>query len=209
VLNSLTTHDRPTYATERLGALSDGVFAIVLTLLVLDLKIPERPDQAGAAELLADLEEQIPNFLAWLISFVLLARFWVVHHAVVASLARCDVVTFAWNFLVLGLVSLVPFAAGLIGSYEYDALAVSIFAITLGLTGLSLGLLARHAATATRLRRSDEFSDVQWHSTYHTTIVPAFALASLLLLAVEEVASLLVWAIEPIVAWVGSRRRRP
>jgi len=200
--------DRPTYATERLGALSDGVFSIVLTLLVLDLKIPELPSGFGEQQMAADLEGQIPNFMAWLISFILLARFWIVHHAVVATLARCHTGTMVWNFVVLGLVSLVPFAAGLIGTYEYDPLAVSIFAVTLGATGVAIGLFARHAATETYLRKSEQVTDIQWHWKYHSRILPLFALASILLLAVEEAASLALWAFEPAAAWFGATRQR-
>jgi uncharacterized membrane protein len=197
--------DRPTYATDRLGALSDGVFAIVLTLLVLDLKIPELPPGVGEQDLIFDLEGQIPNFLAWLISFILLARFWIVHHAVVATLARCHTGTMVRNFIVLALVSLVPFASSLIGMYEYDWIAVAIFAIVLGGCGLAIGLFARHAATEAHLHRTGEVTDVLWHWKYHSRILPLVALTSILLLTVEEVASLVVWAIEPV-AWVSFTR---
>ncbi len=200
--------NRPTYATDRLGALSDGVFAIVLTLLVLDLKIPELPPQFGEQQMIADLKGQIPNFLAWLISFILLARFWIVHHAVIASLARCHTETMVWNFVVLGLVSLVPFAAGLVGTYEFDPLAISIFAIMLGATGLSVGLLARHAASETYLHKSEqEVTNIQWHWKYHARILPLFAVSSIALLALDEVASLAVWAFEPAAAWFGAMQR--
>jgi len=200
--------ERPTYATDRLCALSDGVFSIVLTLLVLDLKIPELPPGFGEQRMAADLAGQIPNFLAWIISFILVARFWIVHHAVVASLARCHTGTMVWNFVVLGLVSLVPFAAGLIGTYEFDPLAIAIFAIMLALTGLALGLFARHAATETHLHKDRQVSDIQWHWKYHARVLPLFALASIMLLAVEEIASLSVWGLEPIVAWFGATRAR-
>jgi uncharacterized membrane protein len=199
---------RPTYATDRLGALSDGVFAIVLTLLVLDLKIPDLPPGFAEQRMIEDLEGQIPNFLAWLISFVLLARFWIVHHAIVATLARCHTGTMMWNFIVLGLVSLVPFAAGLIGTYEYDPVAVAVFAGTLGATGLAIGLLARHASGEKHLRRSDEATGVEWHWRYHARVLPLFAAASLLLLAVNEAAAVAIWLVEPAVAWFGATRRR-
>ncbi len=201
--------ERPTYATERLGALSDGVFSIVLTLLVLDLKIPELPPGFGEQRMLEDLAGQVPNFFAWLISFVLLARFWIVHHAVMASLARCHTGTIVWNFVVLGLVSLVPFAAGLIGTYEYDPLAVTIFAVTFGATGMAMGLFARHAATELHLQKSEDNPGVQWHWKYHVRVLPLFAVASILLLAVRESAALAIWAIEPAVAWLGAGGRGP
>lgn len=199
--------NRPTYATERLGALSDGVFSIVLTLLVLDLKIPELPPGFGEQRMLEDLAGQIPNFLAWLISFVLVARFWIVHHAVLASLSRCHTGTIVWNFVVLGLISLVPFAAGLIGTYEYDPLAISIFAVMFGATGMAMGFFARHAATEPLLRKNEENAGVRWHWKYHVRVLPLFAVASILLLAVRESAALAIWAIEPVVAWLGAGGR--
>lgn len=198
---------RVTYPTERLSALSDGVFAIVLTLLVLDLKIPELPAQFGEARMLADLRGQIPNFLAWLISFILLARFWIVHHAIVARLARCHTGTMIWNFVFLGLASLVPFAAGLIGTYEFDPIAITIFGATLGATGLALGFFARHVLSEPHLHRPGPGGSIEWHWRYHGRVLPAFAVLSVVLIPVEELASLLVWAVEPLVALFASRRR--
>lgn len=198
---------RPTYSTERLGALADGVFAIVLTLLVLDLKLPAVPAGSEPA-LLADLEAQVPNLIAWLISFLLVARFWVVHHAIVANLARCHVGTMAWNFVVLALMSLVPFAASLIGTYEFDAVAVLVFAGLMALAGLSIGLFARHAARETSLRREAPMDDLRWHWRYHSITLPGIAALSVLLLGVDEVAALVVWAIEPLIALLATARRR-
>jgi len=200
--------ERQTYATDRLGALSDGIFAIVLTLLVLDLKVPDLPPGYPERQMIADLHGQIPNFVAWLVSFVLLARFWIVHHAVVATLARCHTATLVWNFSVLGLVSLMPFAAALIGTYEYDPVAVSIFAIMLGATGLATGMFARHAATERHLHQSDQVTDLEWHWKYHARVLPLFAIASLLLLAVDEAASVAVWLLEPVAGWFMATRRR-
>lgn len=202
-----TTVTRSTYSTERLGALADAVFAIVLTLLVLDLKLPQVPDGSQLA-LIADLKGQIPNLIAWLISFVLVARFWVVHHAIVASLAKCHVGTMAWNFGVLALMSLVPFAASLIGTYEFNAVAVFIFATLMGMSGLSLGLFARHAAKETHLHRAAPANELQWHWKYHSRVLPAFAAASVLLLGIEEAAALVVWCLEPLVAVLVTKLRR-
>lgn len=199
---------RPTYATERLSALSDGVFSIVLTLLVLELKVPDVPAGDERALIVA-LEKQIPHFVAWLISFVLVARFWIVHHAIVATLGRCHLATMMWNFVVLALMSLVPFAAALIGTYEFDGVAVLIFAILMGLAGLSLGLFARHAATESHLHRdADGGTNLQWQWKYHSRVLPGVAAVSILLLGVEELAALVIWGFEPVIAFLGSFKRR-
>jgi hypothetical protein len=77
----------------------------------------------------------------------------------------------------------------------------------LGATGLAIGLFARHAATETYLHKSEQVTDVQRHWKYHARVLPLFAVASILLLAVEEVASLAIWAFEPAAAWFGFMKR--
>lgn len=203
------TTPRSTYPTERLGALSDGVFSIVLTLLVLDLKMPDVARGADQSRvLIADLESQIPNLIAWLISVVLVARFWIAHHTIVAGLARCHVGTMARNFVVLALVSLVPFAASLIGRYEFESVAVLVFAVLMGTTGLSLAFFAHHVRTERDLHRQAPLVDLDWQSSYHGRILPTFSACSMLLLAVDEVAAVAVWGLEPLLAMGVAWRMR-
>jgi uncharacterized membrane protein len=201
------SHPHQTYPIERLAALSDGVFAIVLTLLVLDLKVPDAPG-AGDPVLSADLAAQLPNFVAWLLSFALVARFWVVHQAIVGSLARCHIGTIIRNLVVLGLMSLVPFAASLIGRHGFDALAVSVFSLLMAAAGLSIGLFARHAATDVHLHGEHPAEDLLWQWNYHTRALPAVAVVSVVLLGVNELAGLAVWGLEPALAFAAATRRR-
>jgi len=200
-------HPHQTYSIERLAAVSDGVFAIVLTLLVLDLKVPETPADSDSM-LSAELAAQIPNFVAWLLSFALVARFWMVHQAIVGSLARCHIGTIVRNFVVLGLMSLVPFAASLIGRHGFDAVAVSIFSLLMAATGLSIGFFARHAATEVDLHGEHPAADLRWQWNYHTRALPAVAAISVVLLGVNELAGLAVWGFEPALAFAAATRRR-
>jgi uncharacterized membrane protein len=66
----------------RIEALSDGVFAIVVTLLVLELKVPTLHDRRSVGELRGQLLELLPKFLSWLISFIIVCKFWLNHHYV-------------------------------------------------------------------------------------------------------------------------------
>lgn len=196
-----------TYTVERTAALSDGIFAIVLTLLVLELKIPELASDAEE-ELLADLVRQLPNFVAWVISFVLVARIWMVHHALVQHLARCTVGTMIMNLAVLGLVSLVPFGSGLIGTYEFDFVAIAIFSGIMACTGLSIGLFARHIAQNRRLHRAESTADPVWHWRYHTFGIPLFAGLAIVLAWVHHPGvALAFWILEPLVALGYALRR--
>jgi uncharacterized membrane protein len=83
---------------ERLLALTDGIYAIVLTLLVLDLKIPEAPEVSNA-ELMADLIHQIPNFIAYLISFLVIVIFWMRNHWILQPLIKGNETVFWLNLL--------------------------------------------------------------------------------------------------------------
>jgi len=66
----------------RIEAFSDGVFAIIVTLLVLELKVPELKDHRSVSELANQLRELLPKFLSWLISFIIVCKFWLNHHAI-------------------------------------------------------------------------------------------------------------------------------
>jgi uncharacterized membrane protein len=71
----------------RIEAFSDGVFAIIVTLLVLELKVPALKDHASVSELAHHLLEALPKFVSWLISFVIVCKFWLNHHHIL-GLAR-------------------------------------------------------------------------------------------------------------------------
>ena len=183
-----------TYGTERMGALTDGLFAIVLTLLVLEIRIPEPlpPD----AQLIDELVKGIPDMLAWIVSFVVLARIWVVHHAVTANLSRCHLGTIMLNFLLLGLVSLTPFTASLVAAHPSTSSlvrafefqlegAIAIFALQLGLVGLALGLLVAHVVREADLQ-SDDAEDLTWLRRHHLWVLPTVAVAAAVLSVVHH-----------------------
>lgn len=64
----------------RIEAFSDGVFAIIVTLLVLELKVPSLQDHHSVRELGHQLLELLPKFLSWLIGFIIVCKFWLNHH---------------------------------------------------------------------------------------------------------------------------------
>ncbi len=109
---------------ERVAALTDGVFAIVLTILVLEIAVPENLSEASLRQV---LEELRPTVVAWVISFLLTAMYWVAHRDLflrVRSVNR-DVV---WLEPPVPLpVGLIPFAASVLGTYPDDAIALHLF----------------------------------------------------------------------------------
>jgi uncharacterized membrane protein len=111
----------------RVEAFSDGVFAIVVTLLVLELKVPALKDHASVGELAHQLVELVPKFLSWLISFIIVCKFWLNHHHVL-GLARHANYAMVWlNSIFLMGQSFIPFPTALMGEYHNNRLAVSFF----------------------------------------------------------------------------------
>ena len=160
------------FPPERLGALSDGVFAIVLTLLVLELRLPEVDES-----ILTLMADDWRVFAAWLISFILLGRFWLAHHAVTATLRRCSTTTLTLNLLVLGTVSLVPFSSDVLGTERVsEPWSTVVFAINVGLLSLSVGLLGRHALLEPHLRDPDRsVAALGRYQLHHLYVLPLVA----------------------------------
>ena len=110
----------------RVMALSDGVFAIIITLLVLEIHVPEL---TGGQSLREALREVRPSFTAFLIAFFVTAIAWAGHRDLFAHIRRTDR-TLVWlNILYLLPLSLLPFGAALISRYDREAVALSLFGI--------------------------------------------------------------------------------
>jgi len=124
---------------ERLLALTDGVCAIALTLLVLDLRVPaigllHHPD--SASDLAAQLQNDTGQLISYGVSFYVIAQFWLTHHRVFRVVTGHSEGLAWWNFAFLFSITLVPFASGLLGQYAENPLAVDIFAANILLASL-------------------------------------------------------------------------
>ena len=191
--------------TERLCALSDGVYAIVITLMVLDLKIPETSG-LSEAQLVTELVEQAPNFLAYLASFCVVALLWMRNHWILKSLKECDEMTFWINFMHLLFLALTPYTASLLGHYPQDPLAVILFSGCLGLASLFLLLLHRHVISKSEWHQEGttwEWTNPIWWRTYPP---PFFAVGSILVSFINVQAAVALWLLLPAWAFIVPHR---
>jgi uncharacterized membrane protein len=130
----------------RIEALADGVFAIAMTLLILDVKVPSVEPGLDAAAFAGRVWELWPRFLTFAVSFLIAGVFWVGHHALMSYIRRADR-TFMWvNLLFLLFISAIPFSASLIGAYPEQPAAISVYCGNLILAGLTLFAQLRYAA---------------------------------------------------------------
>jgi uncharacterized membrane protein len=117
------------FPVNRIEALTDGVFAIVMTLLVLELSIPVIAGSPTNAELLQKLLELGPKFLVYILSFLILGMMWAHHRFNFHCIVRSDS-QLAWiNIFLLLFVALIPFTASLVGEYSRTKVAVLVYGI--------------------------------------------------------------------------------
>ncbi len=115
---------------ERLNAFSDGVFAVAITLLVLNI---ETPSVAGDERALARRSSNSrPTSTAYFIGFAVIGIFWYGHSALFSHLRRSSGPLMFVNLLMLALIALMPFTTSLIGSYDNEPLALAIYAFNIG-----------------------------------------------------------------------------
>jgi uncharacterized membrane protein len=134
-------------STARLEAFSDGVIAVAITLLVLDIRVPEVSHGLGHA-----LLRQWPSYAAYVTSFATIGIIWINHHAMVSRLRQADHAILGLNLLLLMSVAVLPFATDLMALYlkrsEGQHLAAAIYSGAFLMMGIFFFLEQRHILLA-------------------------------------------------------------
>lgn len=120
----------------RLEAFSDGVLAVIITIMVLEMKTPP-----GTS--LAALKPEIPIFLSYLLSFVYIGIYWNNHHHLLHATQHVNGATLWANLHLLFWLSLVPFATDWIGENHFDAWPVAIYGVVLLMAGIAYFILTK------------------------------------------------------------------
>ena len=130
----------------RLDQLADGIFAIVMTILVFEIRIPEYVGIASEQSLLGSLFNLFPVFLSYLLSFSLLFTYWRSHHFIESILAKNIDTRFSnLNAIFFFFIALVPFSSHFLGKYSYSKTAIIFFALNIILIGISLFIMRQYA----------------------------------------------------------------
>jgi uncharacterized membrane protein len=128
----------------RVEALTDGIFAVAMTLLVIELKLPDHGAIHSTHDLHQALADLVFKGVAWINSFFVLSLFWIGHHRVFATVRRVDGRLVALNLLQLGFVSLMPFSSSLAGEYGAQLVSQVIYSINMLLLSLVALLTGRY-----------------------------------------------------------------
>jgi uncharacterized membrane protein len=179
----------------RVEALSDGIFAVAMTLLILDIKVPAVAD---AAQLPRELLALWPKCASYAISFLMLGIYWVGQHAQFHLIRHTDRALLWINILFLMTISFVPFSTALLSSYPEQQIAVVVYGANLIAIGL---ILYGHWSYATRGRRlvdpELDASTVR-HATRRILVGPAMFALALAVSFFSITAALAIFALTPL-----------
>jgi len=142
-------------STTRLEAFSDGVFAIAITLLVLEIRVPPIQATANGRELVTALRELWPSYLGYLISFVTLGIMWANHHSMFRYVHRSNFHFLLINVLFLMFISFLPFPTALLATYlpvpDGRQAATAFYSAVLFVIALGFNAVWRYAVHGDRL----------------------------------------------------------
>ncbi len=125
------------FPKQRTEGFSDGVYAIIITLLILEIKLPHLVNPASSDELLGDIIILMPKIISWMISFFFISVMWVQHHNLLRMADTIDY-GFVWiNTIGLFFMCFLPFPTALMGDYPNNRLAVLLFGLITFLATLS------------------------------------------------------------------------
>lgn len=133
--------------SDRVLNFSDGVFAFAATLLVLKIDLPSlSPQEINSGRLLSELVNLWPQYIANIISFLIIGYYWLTHHAIFSLIKRFDPVIIWLNIIFLVFLSFIPFPVDLFGDYSNSDVIVIFYCASLSVVGFILASIWIYAA---------------------------------------------------------------
>ena len=181
--------------TGRTISFSDAVIAIAITLLALDLTVPQVPESSAAAELPSALLELWPNLFSFVLSFWIIGSYWLAHRRISQVVGAYDGRMQLINLLFLMWIVLMPFSSALVGEYEHQQLPVVIYAVHNILTSLTLTWLWQHAIRDSRLVEANFDPSLVRYSNFRSLVVQGVFLLSIGISFISVDAARLSWVL--------------
>ncbi len=153
--NKIMENIKNYFSKSRVETFSDGVFAIIVTLLVLEIKVPHIDLHDNSSDLLKALIGLLPKFISWIISFFTVCVIWVNHHRLFKIFYIFNHGLFWWNAILLMWCSFIPFPTAVLGDYPDNQMAVLLYGIVMMFMALTFSLMRIYAANRKSLLSSE------------------------------------------------------
>ncbi|MCX6001269.1 MAG: TMEM175 family protein [Chloroflexi bacterium] len=186
--------------TKRIEALADGIFAIAMTILVLNLSFPLV--ESSPQSLLKMLSGQVTDFLSYGLSFILLAIFWIMHHQQFHYIQRTDSKHLWINIFILMFVALVPFSTSIIGDYGVNMIADVFFSSNILIIGFLFLINWVYATGKYRLVRLDLDRQIIVRTVWRISVIPIVSLLALIVSLFSPFGSVWLFVFIPIIQFL-------
>lgn len=187
---------------ERMVLFSDAVIAITITLLVLELRLPEAPEAMDDAQLWAAIVAMLPHLFAYMLSFVVIATFWIGHRRSFTHIKRSNGTLIWLNMAFLMVLGLMPFVTGVLAETS-GAVGTSLYAGTIAVVSLLLGTMTVYADRA-GLVDAGEYRRPAWLGYLNAVV---FGLSIPLAFYNSDLAKYFWLLLIPLGIWSGRLRR--
>jgi len=127
-------------------AFSDAIFAFAITLLAFSIKVPDVPGDMNSAQIISWMATLLPTFFIYVLSFWVIANFWIAHHHMFERIRRLDDKLLWMNLAYLFVISLLPFPTAVLGDYGHTSVAAILYASFMIVAGLLLAWMWLYAA---------------------------------------------------------------
>ncbi len=202
-----TSSDEPhlPFSLERLVFFSDAVFAIAITLLAIEIRLPEGIPDAAVNEAIADL---LPSIFSYALSFTVIGLYWLAHWRRYDVIARADERLAMTNLVHLAFIALIPFPTALLGGHGDQPGPVVVYALVVAGAGLAGTATWIYADRAGLIGQAVSRQTIRL-ATLRGLVLPVVFLASLPLVMVNVYLVELTWILVfPLQAWVVRRQRQ-
>jgi uncharacterized membrane protein len=186
------------WAKNRLEALSDGVFAIAMTILVLDVRLPELERHASSVEVFNGLGSMWPELMAYIISFVILGGMWLGHQNAFHAIKKTDRGVVWLNIFYLMWICLMPFSTSVYSQHLSTTAGLMTYWVNILLAGGTMAWMWRSILKKPELQ-SDELTD-SWRRTItaRTTVMPLVGIGGIAGTLISPVVGLYATMILPV-----------
>lgn len=201
---------KESFQVERIAFFSDAVFAIAITLLIIEIKVPELHDQFSEQVLINSLLHMIPRFMGFILSFFVIGIYWLAHHRLFRFVIASSQKLLWYNLFFLLPIVMMPFSTAFMSEYSYYTLSIAlgVYTINICLAGyFSYRLWNIVANPANGLSEGLSAAFLKYN-TSRALIVPGIFLFAFIISFVSPLATYFVFPLAPVATTLISRHFR-
>ncbi len=201
----MTSHDNSELQMERIVFFSDAVFAIAITLLIIEIKVPHLEHDASDRDFWIALLKETPKIIGFLFSFFVIGAYWVGHHQIYGYIKRWNNGLIWRNVMFLAAIAFIPFSTAFFSEYPSRFVPLFLYALSFSIAGFLETWQWRYAVRKQLIDETLSAAGIKQH-TLHYSILPLVGVTAILIGFITPLLSGFAFWLIPILQRVIKRR---